>query len=53
MNGSQCTSEDELVCQVFQRAGDREVINKQENMELGNGVCLDRVEKFCYLGAVE
>jgi len=37
-----------FVWKICERASDGEDINIQENMDLGNCVCLDRVGKFSY-----
>jgi len=50
VKGSLSTSGDAFVCAVCEKAGDGEDINTQVSMDLGNGVCQDRVGKFCYLG---
>jgi len=49
---SQSTIGDAFVCNVCERVDDEEDISIQENTHLGNGVCLDRVERFCYLGDI-
>jgi len=36
-----------FVCKVCEGADD---INLQESMDLGNGVCIDRVGRFCNMG---
>ena len=37
-------------CEGFLRADDREGNGIDESMDLGNGVHLENVGKFCYLG---
>ena len=42
--------EDTFVCKVCERADDGEDNVVDESMDLGNGVHLENVEMFCYLG---
>ena len=41
---------DTFVCKVCERAEDVEDTDTDEGMDLGNGVCIENVRKFCYLG---
>ena len=41
---------DTFVCKVCERAEDVEDTDADEGMGLGNGVCIENVRKFCYLG---
>jgi len=49
VKGSPIRFGDALVCKLWEKVGEGENINIQESMDLENGVCLDRVGKFCYL----
>jgi len=40
------------MCNLCDRASNREDINVQESMDVRNSVCPYRVGKFCYLGAM-
>ena len=48
VKGSLARVEDTFACKVF--ADDREGNGVDESMDLGNGVHLENVGKFCYLG---
>ena len=48
VKGSLARVEDTFACKVF--ADDREDNGVDESMDLGNGVHLENVGKFCYLG---
>ena len=50
VKGSLARVEDTFVCKVCERAGDGEDSDVDESMDLGNGVHLENVRKFCYLG---
>lgn len=50
LKGSLDRAEDTFVCKVCERAGDGEDSGVEESMDLGNGVHLEKVGKFCYLG---
>ena len=50
MKGLLARVEDTFVCQVCERADDRENNGVDESIDLGNGVHLENVEMFCYLG---
>ena len=50
VKGSLAIVEDTFVCKVCERADDGEDNVVDESMDLGNGVHLENVEMFCYLG---
>ena len=50
VKGSLARIEDTFVHKVCERADDGEDNDVDENMNLGNGVYLKNVGKFCYLG---
>ena len=47
MKGSLVRAEDTFVCKTCERAGDEEDRNVKESLDLGNGVHLENVGKFC------
>ena len=47
MKGSLVKVKDTFVCKACQRAGDEEDRNVEESLDLGNGVYLENVGKFC------
>ena len=49
MKGSLVRAEDTFLCRTCERAGDEEDRNVEESLDLGNGVHLENVGKFCYL----
>jgi len=49
VKGSLSTIGDAFMCNLCEWAGDREDVNIQESMDLGNVVCLERVGNYCYL----
>ena len=50
VKGSLARVVDTFVCKVCERAEDAEDTDADEGMDLGNGVCIENVRKFCYLG---
>ena len=50
VKGSLVRAEDTFVCKMCERAGDEEDRNVDDSLDLGNGVHLENVRKFCYLG---
>ena len=50
MKGSLVRVEDMFVCKMCERAGDEEDRNVEESLDLENGVHLENVGKFYYLG---
>ena len=50
MKGSLARVEDTFVYKVCERADHGEDNDVDESMDLGNGVHLENVAKFCYLG---
>mgnify|MGYP007071599789 CR=1 FL=1 len=50
VKGLLARAEDTFMCKVCERAEDGEDSDVNESMDLGNGVHLENVRKFCYLG---
>ena len=50
VKGSLVRAKDMFICKTCERAGDEEDRNVEESLDLGNGVHLENVGKFCYLG---
>ena len=50
VKGSLVRVEDTFVCKMCERKGGEEDRNVEESLDLRNGVHLENIGKFCYLG---